>query len=109
MGRPMRRLWRTVLDRVDPYDAGKSLEVVARELGLDTLLRMSANENPLGPSARVVEAIRREAPRVHLYPDGGGTEVRGAPGKRPGAPPETTGPGNAADERLARLAPPARD
>ena len=60
MGRPMRRLWRDVLDRVDPYDAGKSLEVVARELGLDTVLRLSSNENPLGPSPRVVEAIRRE-------------------------------------------------
>ena len=31
MGRPMRRLWRDVLDRVDPYDAGKSLEVLARD------------------------------------------------------------------------------
>jgi len=105
----MRRLWRTVLDRVDPYDAGKSLEVVARELGLDTLLRMSANENPLGPSPRVVEAIRREAPRVHLYPDGGGTEVREALGKRLSAPPETIVLGNGADELLAMLARAALD
>ena len=40
------------LDRVTPYDAGKSLETLKRELGLDTDLRLSANENPLGPSPR---------------------------------------------------------
>jgi histidinol-phosphate aminotransferase len=105
----MRRLWRDVLDRVDPYDAGKSLEVLARELGLDTMLRLSANENPLGPSPRVVEAIRREAPRAHLYPDGGGTEVREALGKRLGVPPESIVLGNGADELLAMLARAALD
>jgi histidinol-phosphate aminotransferase len=86
----MRRLWRDVLDRVAPYDAGKSLEMLARELGVDAVLRLSANENPLGPSPRVVEAIRREAPRAHLYPDGGGTEVRQALGKRLGTPPSAS-------------------
>ena len=105
----MRRLWRDVLDRVSPYDAGKSLEVVARELGVDAVLRLSANENPLGPSSRVVEAIRREAPRVHLYPDGGCTEVRQALGKRLGASPESIVIGNGADELLAMLARAALD
>ena len=105
----MRRLWRDVLDRVDPYDAGKSLEVLARELGLDTILRMSANENAIGPSPRVVDAIRREAPRAHLYPDGGATEVREALAKRLGAPPESIVLGNGADELLAMLARAALD
>jgi histidinol-phosphate aminotransferase len=99
----MRRLWRDVLDRVSPYDAGKSIEVVARELGMDTVLRLSSNESPLGPSPRVVEAIRREAPRAHLYPDGGCTEVREALGKRLGTPPESIVVGNGADELLAML------
>ena len=46
------------------------------ELGLAELVRLAANENPLGPSPRVVEAVRREAGNVHLYPDGGSTAVR---------------------------------
>ena len=100
----MRRLWRDVLDRVSPYDAGKSLEAVARELGVDAVLRLSANENPLGPSPRVIEALRREAPRAHLYPDGGCTEVRQALGKRLGTPPESLVVGNGADELLGMLA-----
>ncbi|MGH7399038.1 MAG: pyridoxal phosphate-dependent aminotransferase, partial [Candidatus Rokuibacteriota bacterium] len=105
----MRRLWRDVLDRVAPYDAGKSLEAVARELRMDAILRLSSNENALGPSPRVIEAIRREAPRAHLYPDGGCTEVRQALGTWLGAPPESIVVGNGADELLAMLARAALD
>src|SRR5215470_6677192 len=100
----MRRLWRSVLDRVAPYDAGKSLEAVARELGLDTVLRLSANESPLGPSPQVIEAIRREAVRVHLYPDGGCTEMREVLSGRLGVSADAIVVGNGADELLAMLA-----
>jgi len=100
----MRRLWRNVLDRVAPYDAGKSLEALAQELGVETLLRLSANENPVGPSPRVIEAIRREAPRAHLYPDGGCTEVRERLAARLGISPDSIVVGNGADELLAMLA-----
>ena len=100
----MRRLWRGVLDQVAAYDAGKSLEAVARELGVDAVLRLSANENPLGPSPRVIEAIRREAERVHLYPDGGCTEVRQALASRLGVSADSIVMGNGADELLAMLA-----
>ena len=100
----MRRLWRNVLDSVAPYDAGKSLEALARELGIETVLRLSANENPVGPSPRVIEAIRREAPRAHLYPDGGCTEVRQKLGARLGISADSIVVGNGADELLAMLA-----
>src|SRR5215467_5750152 len=100
----MRSLWRSVLDQVAPYDAGKSLEAVARELGLDTVLRLSANESPLGPSPRVIEAIRREAVRVHLYPDGGCTEMRETLAGRLGGSADSIVVGNGADELLAMLA-----
>ena len=73
----MRQLWRPVVERITPYDAGKPLETLKRELGLDELIRLSANENPLGPSPRVVDAIRREASAVHLYPDGGSHRAAG--------------------------------
>ncbi|HEU4438023.1 MAG TPA: histidinol-phosphate transaminase [Methylomirabilota bacterium] len=93
-----------MLDRVAPYDAGKSLEALARELGIDTVLRLSANENPIGPSPRVIEAIRREAPRAHLYPDGGCTEVRQGLAARLGISADSIVVGNGADELLAMLA-----
>src|SRR5438309_523940 len=62
-----------------PYDAGKPLAELAAELGLPELVRLSANENPLGPSPHVLDAIAREAARVHLYPDGGAVALRADP------------------------------
>ncbi|ADJ14871.1 histidinol-phosphate transaminase [Halalkalicoccus jeotgali] len=52
------------------YEAGRGIEEVARELGLDpdSLVKLASNENPLGPSPAAVEAIREHADRVHTYP-----------------------------------------
>src|SRR5215813_6025890 len=78
----MKRIWRAALSAVTPYEAGKSLEALETELGLPSVRRLSANENPLGPSPKVVEALRREAARAHLYPDAGSTALREAIAKR---------------------------
>jgi len=53
----MRRIWRAALDQVIPYEAGPPLEELERELGRAPV-RLSSNENPLGPSPRVVEALK---------------------------------------------------
>src|SRR5207249_794988 len=87
-----------------PYDAGKPLERLAAELGLPELVRLSANENPLGPSPRVVAAIAHEATRVHLYPDGGALALREALAQRLGVAPEQLVVGNGADELIALVA-----
>jgi histidinol-phosphate aminotransferase len=100
----VRSLWRPVLDRIAPYDAGPSLEALTAALGLETLVRLSANESPLGPSPRVVAAIREEAPRVHLYPDGGSLALRQGLAKRLGIAPEQVLAGNGADELLSLIA-----
>lgn len=99
----MRAIWRPVLDGITPYQTGKSLEALAEELGLTELVRLSANENPLGPSPHAVAAIAREASRVHLYPDGGSTPLREALGRRLGVAPEQLLVGNGADELLSIL------
>jgi histidinol-phosphate aminotransferase len=100
----MRRLWRDVLDKVAPYDAGMPLEALEEQLGLGGVLRLSANENPLGPSHRVIEALRREAGRVHLYPDGGSTVLRALLAERLGVGAEWLVAGNGADELLSLIA-----
>lgn len=101
--------WRPVLDRIVPYEAGKSLEALEHELGIAGLVRLSANESPLGPSPRAVEAIRREAPRVHLYPDGGSLALRQALAKRLGVGAEQVLAANGADELLLLIATAAFD
>jgi len=86
-----------------PYDPGPPLESVE---GTRTtpVVRLSANENPLGPSARVVGAIEREVARVHLYPDGGSSALRAALGRRLSVAPDQLMIGNGADELLALIA-----
>jgi histidinol-phosphate aminotransferase len=99
----VRRLWRPVLDVLPLYDPGPPLESLAAELGRD-VVRLSANENPLGPSPRAVAAVEREAARIHLYPDGGSTALRETLARRLGARADQFVVGNGADELIALVA-----
>jgi histidinol-phosphate aminotransferase len=58
---------------IKPYEPGKPIEEVARELGMPEpdIVKMASNENPLGASPLGVQAIKECADRVNLYPDGG--------------------------------------
>src|SRR2546428_14151586 len=87
-----------------PYDAGKPLTELAAELGLPELVRLSANENPLGPSPHVLDAIAREAARVHLYPDGGAVALSDALARRLGVRPEQIVVGHGAAELIGHVA-----
>jgi len=105
----MRRLWRSVLDQVTPYEAGPALEEIERTLAIEGVVRLSANESPLGPSPTVIEALRREARRAHLYPDGGATALRAALARSLGVEPDWLIIGNGADEVIAFVARAALD
>jgi histidinol-phosphate aminotransferase len=56
--------------KVKPYVPGKPIEEVKRELGLKHVVKLASNENPYGPSPRVLAAIAKAAPQVNRYPDG---------------------------------------
>lgn len=66
-----------LLDLV-PYEPGKPIDDVARELGLDpsAIIKLASNENPLGPSPVAVAAMRDALAKCHFYPDGGGYHLR---------------------------------
>jgi len=70
---------RELLDLV-PYEPGKPVDDVARELGLEpgSIIKLASNENPLGPSPKAMEAMRRAIETCHFYPDGGGFHLRNA-------------------------------
>ncbi|MGH8226220.1 MAG: histidinol-phosphate transaminase [Gammaproteobacteria bacterium] len=53
-----------------PYEPGKPIAELSRELGIGDIVKLASNENPLGPSPRAVEAMRGEIANVALYPDG---------------------------------------
>lgn len=71
--------------------------------GVDRVVVLSANENPLGPSPKAVEAVRGLAPTMHRYPDGGATELRSAIGRRFGLDPERIVCGAGSDELISLL------
>ncbi len=55
-----------------PYQPGKPVEELERELGIQGAIKLASNENPLGPGARAVAAMRERLTQVSDYPDGGG-------------------------------------
>jgi len=61
-----------------PYEPGKPVEEVQRELGLDRVVKLASNEGPFGPFPAALEAIARSAPGLNRYPDGGAYRLRAA-------------------------------
>lgn len=57
---------------LQPYEPGKPMAELARELGLDPagIIKLASNENPLGPGSKALEAARAALAEVHRYPDG---------------------------------------
>ena len=55
--------------QLHPYSPGKPVEELERELGIGNAIKLASNENPLGCSPRVDEAIRSAAAQIELYPD----------------------------------------
>jgi len=59
------------LMKIKPYQPGRPIEEVKRELGLKDVVKLASNENPYPPSPKVLAALGRAARSVNRYPDGG--------------------------------------
>ena len=59
-----------------PYQPGKPISELERELGIGDIAKLASNENPLGPSPAALEAVRAAADEVWLYPDGNGFALK---------------------------------
>ncbi len=55
---------------LQPYQPGKPIEELERELGLTDIIKLASNENPLGPSPLVIDALASVMPELSRYPDG---------------------------------------
>ena len=64
---------------------------------------LSANENPLGPSAKAIAAYREAAGHLHRYPDGGSNTLRQAIGAAQGLDPDRIVCGAGSDELISFL------
>lgn len=77
---PIQALVAPGIAAISPYEPGKPIEELERELGQALppggAVKLASNENPLGPSPRALEAARAALAKVNLYPDGGAFHLR---------------------------------
>lgn len=91
----MSKFWSAVAKRLTPYVPGEQPK-------LANLVKLNTNENPYGPSPRVIEALRAEAAdTLRLYPDPNSDRLREAIGTFHGVAPNQVFVGNGSDEVLA--------
>ena len=69
-----------VLDNVTIYEAGKPIELVVREYGIDPkdIIKLASNENPYGTSPKVIKKIQEIASNMYVYPDDSMYELKEA-------------------------------
>jgi len=65
------RRFRPAIEELTPYQPGKPVEDVQRELGLERIVKLASNEGPFPPFPAALDAIERAAPELNRYPDGG--------------------------------------
>lgn len=59
------------IDALSPYEAGRRSEDVQRTYGLDRVIKLASNENPLGASPMALDALRHSLDNLHIYPNSG--------------------------------------
>lgn len=57
------------IESLRPYVPGKPIEELQRELGVDRIVKLASNENPLGPSPKAIEEMQKRMQDIHYYPD----------------------------------------
>jgi histidinol-phosphate aminotransferase len=87
------------------YEPGKPIEQTAGELDVDpsAIIKLASNENPLGPSSKAIEAMRAALRNAHLYPDGGGLNLRESVAAKIGFAPDNIIFGNGSNEVIEFL------
>jgi histidinol-phosphate aminotransferase len=98
------RIARKPIQILKPYVPGKSIEEVRAKYDPPAITKLGSNENPLGASPKVIEALRAALPKVSLYPDGSSRDLRQALAERFGIAPGQIMVGNGSDEVLLLIA-----
>lgn len=89
---------------LQPYQPGKPVDELERELGIANAVKLASNENPRGPSSRVLSAIADAQREINRYPDGAGFHLKQALAERFDLPPECVTLGNGSNDVLVLLA-----
>lgn len=85
---------------LQPYQPGKPIDELKRELGLTDVIKLASNENPLGLSPRVKKLLIENLDSLTLYPDGAGFELKQALSEKLGVHPKQIVLGNGSNDVL---------
>ena len=91
---------------IAPYQPGKPISELAREMGLDEkkIIKLASNENPFGISPRAKTAIKKQLADLGRYPDGNAFDLKAALSRRYGVPQERIVVGNGSNDLLELVA-----
>ncbi len=92
------------VQNLTPYQPGKPIEEVERELGIPNATKLASNENPLGPSPLVLAAMRECLDSIALYPDANGFRLKNALSNHLATLPEQMTLGNGSNDVLDLIA-----
>ena len=88
---------------MSPYEPGRPIDDVRRELGLERIIKLASNEGPYPPFPAALEAVARAAADQRLYPDPGSWAVRDALAAHLGVPADAILVGNGVDSLIKLL------
>ncbi len=87
-----------------PYQPGKPVDELEREYGISNALKLASNENPMGPSPAVMQAMQTALAGCNRYPDGAGFNLRAALAAHLEVSPTQITLGNGSNDILVLLA-----
>src|SRR5215472_6679316 len=96
-------LFRPAIEELTPYQPGKPVEDVQRELGLERIVKLASNEGPFPPFPAALEAMAEASRDLNRYPDGGIYRLHEALAARHGVQFEQIAVGSGADGCLDML------
>jgi histidinol-phosphate aminotransferase len=74
----LKKLINTGILNLSPYQPGKPVEDLERELGIKNAIKLASNENPMGPSPLALKAADKILSGIHRYPDGNALRLKEA-------------------------------
>src|SRR5206468_214642 len=85
---------------IAPYEPGKPIEELEREIGVHDAIKLASNANPLARSERVQRAIIAQLAQLNRYPDGSGFYLRQPVAKKIGFTQDQLVLGNGSNELI---------
>ena len=104
MSKLINDLLRSEVLNIEPYVPGKPIEEVKRELGVENVVKMASNENPLGPSPLALDALKDAIADVNVYPDAASYYLRNGLAQYLDVDPSWLITGNGGDDIISLIA-----